>query len=263
MRIMMVIINNKMNIRLDLNSDELVTHVARLERISEKAMKKAVRGTLNSLAFDVKGKKGTEGTFVKEAKKDFTNRTKNFFKSNSGVGMARGTDLRSMEATVGMFAKNKNTGSAIDNMDAQMRGGLVNNRKFVPMDKARITGSKDRMIRGKNRLKNNKSKFGKIVKVNSAPGRTDGEKFVTSVLLAGEGNVVETDRSLIRVKKINGRKSGRFWDFDLVGLYYIRRDASYKVKNPTNTMGDAAIKSMRKEQEIFKKEAERQLMFIE
>jgi hypothetical protein len=45
-------------------------------------------------------------------------------------------------------------------------------------------------------------------------------------------------------------------------LYYIRRDASYKVKTPTNTMGDAAIKSMRKEQEIFKKEAERQMQYV-
>ena len=240
-----------MNLQLDLNSDELVVHVNRLEKISRKAMPKAVRGTLNSLAFDTK-----KDTFLVESKKDFTNRTKNFFKSNSGVGMARGTDLRSMEATVGMFAKNKNTGSAIDNMDAQMRGGLVNNRKFVPMDKARITGSKDRMIRGKNRLKKNRSKLGKIVKVSDIEGSSKGQKFVRAVLLAGVGNVVQTQRALIRVKKISGRK------FDLEGLYYIRKDGSYKVRNPTNTMSDAAIKSMRKEQEIFKKEAERQMSFI-
>jgi len=240
-----------MNIKLDLNSDELVTHVNRLERISKKAVPKAIRGTLNSLAFDTK-----KDTFLSESKKDFTNRTKNFFKSNSGVGMARGTDLRSMEATVGMFAKNKNTGSAIDNMDAQMRGGLVNNRKFVPMDKARITGSKDRMVRGKNRLKKNRSKLGKIVKVSDIEGSSKGQKFVRAVLLAGVGNVVQTQRALIRVKKISGRK------FDLEGLYYIRKDGSYKVKNPTNTMGDAAIKSMRKEQEIFKKEAERQMKYV-
>ena len=246
-----------MNIKLDLNSDELVVHINRLEKISRKAMPKAIRGTLNSLAFDVKGKKGTEGTFAKEAKKDFTNRTKNFFKSNSGVGLAKGTDLRSMEATVGMIANKKETDAAVDNMDAQMRGGTIDNRPFGPMDKARITGKIDRKVKSKNRLKNNKSKFGKIVKVANIDAPTDGRKFVRAVLLAGEGNVVETQRSLIRVKKIDGRK------FKLEGLYYIRKDGSYKVKTPTNTMSNAAVKSMRKEQEIFKKEAERQLMFIE
>ena len=237
-----------MNLQLDLNSDELVVHVNRLEKISRKAMPKAIRGTLNSLAFDTK-----KDTFLDESKKDFTNRTKNFFKSNSGVQVAKGTDLRSMESTVGMFAKSQKTGSAIGNMDAQMRGGTVKDRELVPMDEARITKKNNRNVSGKNRLN---KKLGKIVKVSSISGSSKGQKFVRAVLMAGAGNVVQTDRALIRVKSIKGRK------FNLVGLYYIRKDGSYKVKNPTNTMGDAAIKSMRKEQEIFIKEAERQISFI-
>ena len=237
-----------MNLQLDLNSDELVVHINRLEKISRKAMPKAIRGTLNSLAFDTK-----KDTFLDESKKDFTNRTKNFFKSNSGVQVAKGTDLRSMESTVGMFAKAKETGSAIGNMDAQMRGGTVKDRELVPMDEARITKKNNRNVSGKNRLN---KKLGKIVKVSSVSGSSKGQKFVRAVLMAGAGNVVQTDRALIRVKSIKGRK------FNLVGLYYIRKDGTYKVKNPTNTMGDAAIKSMRKEQEIFIKEAERQLSFI-
>lgn len=245
-----------MRIQLDVNSDALVTHVARLERISKKAMPKAVRGTLNSLAFHTKS-----DTFLTESKKDFTNRTKTFFKSNSGVDKARGTDLRTMESTVGMFAKNKNTGGAIDNMDAQMRGGTIKNRELVPMDTARVTSDRKRNVRGKNRLKKNQSKFGKIVKVSQVKGSTKGQKFIRAVLLAGAGNVVETDRALIRVKKIGGQTAGR-WNFKLEGLYYKRKDGSFKIKRPTNTMSDAAIKSMKKEQEIFKKEAKRQLSFI-
>lgn len=243
-----------MNLQLDLNSDELVVHVNRLEKISRKAMPKAIRGTLNSLAFDTKGK-----TFLDESKKDFTNRTKNFFKSNSGVDVAKGTDLRSMEATVGMFAKKKETDSAIGNMDAQMRGGTIKDRELIPMDEARISKKNIKNVRGANRLK--KEKLGKVVKVSSMSGSSKGQKFVRAVLMAGEGNVVETKSALIRVKKINPRVKGR-WKFNLIGLYYIRKDGTYKVKNPTNTMGDAAIKSMRKEQEIFIKEAERQLSFI-
>ena len=237
-----------MDLQLDLNSNELTVHVNRLEKISRKAMPKAIRGTLNSLAFDTK-----KDTFLDESKKDFTNRTKNFFKSNSGVQVAKGTDLRSMESTVGMFAKSQKTGSAIGNMDAQMRGGTVKDRELVPMDEARITKKNNRNVSGKNRLN---KKLGKIVKVSSVSGSSKGQKFVRAVLMAGAGNVVQTDRALIRVKSIKGRK------FNLVGLYYIRKDGSYKVKNPTNTMGDAAIKSMRKEQEIFIKEAERQISFI-
>jgi len=237
-----------MDLQLDLNSNELTVHVNRLEKISRKAMPKAIRGTLNSLAFDTK-----KDTFLDESKKDFTNRTKNFFKSNSGVQVAKGTDLRSMESTVGMFAKSQKTGSAIGNMDAQMRGGTVKDRELVPMDEARITKKNNRNVSGKNRLN---KKLGKIVKVSSISGSSKGQKFVRAVLMAGAGNVVQTDRALIRVKSIKGRK------FNLVGLYYIRKDGSYKVKNPTNTMGDAAIKSMRKEQEIFIKEAERQISFI-
>ena len=237
-----------MDLQLDLNSNELTVHVNRLEKISRKAMPKAIRGTLNSLAFDTK-----KDTFLDESKKDFTNRTKNFFKSNSGVQVAKGTDLRSMESTVGMFAKSQKTGSAIGNMDAQMRGGTVKDRELVPMDEARITKKNNRNVSGKNRLN---KKLGKIVKVSSISGSSKGQKFVRAVLMAGAGNVVQTDRALIRVKSIKGRK------FNLVGLYYIRKDGTYKVKNPTNTMGDAAIKSMRKEQEIFIKEAERQLSFI-
>jgi len=243
-----------MNLQLDLNSDELVVHINRLEKISRKAMPKAIRGTLNSLAFDTKG-----DTFLDESKKDFTNRTKSFFKSNSHVDKAKGTDLRSMEATVGMIAKKKETDSAIGNMDAQMRGGTIKDRELIPMDEARISKKNIKNVRGENRLK--KEKLGKIVKISSMSGGKKGLKFVRAVLMAGEGNVVQTDRALIRVKKINPRVNGR-WDFDLVGLYYIRKDGTYKVKNPTNTMGDAAIKSMRKEQEIFIKEAERQLSFI-
>lgn len=244
-----------MQIQIDVNSDALVTHVARLERISKKAMPKAVRGTLNSLAFDVK-----ERTFLTESKRDFTNRTKTFFKSNSGVDKARGKDIEAMAATVGMFANRKETESAINNMDAQMRGGTIRDREMVPYDTARVKNSDSRTVRGKNRLKKNESKLGKIVHVDRMKGNK-GQKFIQAVLEAGEGNVVRTERSLIKVKGIGGRTSRR-WDFDLVGLWYIRHDDTFKIKQPTNTMSDAAIKSMRKEQEIFRKEAKRQLSFI-
>lgn len=234
--------------QLDINTDEIVIHANRLEKMSRTALPNAIRGTLNSLAFDVK-----KNTMPEQSQKEFDVRKKTFFKSNSTVDMARGSNVYSMKSTIGFVAKSKGSEEAINNLEAQERGGRIDDRQFIPTEEARTSKSMSRTVARRNQLRNIKG----VAKVSQAKGKTQGQKFIKTVVHVGKGGVLMTENSLIRVKSIKRLKSGQ-WKFKLRKIYDVEKGRDVRV-HATHFMEKATKKTMRKEVDLFEKQANREL----
>lgn len=121
--------------KFNINSNEVVKHTARLEKLHRSALPVAIRETLNNAAFDVK-----KNTMPKTAK-EFKKRQPNFFKANSKVEKANGFDTKSMKAVVGFFENNlvgKNY--AVKDLEQQENGGTINHKSFIAQKQARKNG---------------------------------------------------------------------------------------------------------------------------
>jgi len=231
-----------MQFRVD--NDAVVEHTNRLEKMHKSDFPLAVRGTLNSMAFDVK-----QNTMPNKAEKEFVNRQKNFFKANSKVEMANGFNVSTMHSKVG-FISLSGTNYAVDDLEQQEHGGDIKGRSFIPLDKARVSNSPNRIVSRNNRI----SKIKNIVKVSEAKGNNDGQKFIKSVVFAGKGGYVLTDNTLIRVDSLS-RQSGK-WKFKLKALYSFKKKRSVKVKK-TEFMKEASEMSAEKGNRFFIEQAER------
>jgi hypothetical protein len=234
--------------KLDINTDEIVIHANRLEKMSRTALPNAVRGTLNSLAFDVK-----KSTMPAQAEKSFTNRKKNFFKSKSNVQMARGSHINSMESRVGFLPTSDKNDQAVENLEQQERGGKIDKRDFVPTKEARTTKSQTRTVARRNQLRNIKG----VARVSQAKGKSKGERFIKTVVHVGKKGVLLTDKNLLRVKSIKRNKDGS-WKFRFDRLYSFEENRSVRV-NATHFMEKATKKTMKKEIDLFRKQADREL----
>lgn len=219
-------------IEINVNDDAFVYFTDKLESLSRTAMPKAVRGTLNSLAFDVK-----KTTMPFEVNKTFEQRQKNFFKASSRVNTARGFNLNSMESQVG-FMKLGNS-DAVENLEHQEHGGKIDSRSFIPTSSARISKSKKRNVSRKNRI-------GKINNIVKSKGKKD---LVRSVHSAGKDGFVLHQNMLFRVNSIRGRK------FRLTAIHSFKKGRSVNVK-ATHFMEKATKATAKKAPEIFKSEAE-------
>lgn len=233
--------------QLDINTDEIVIHANRLEKMSRTALPNAVRGTLNSLAFDVK-----KTTMPKQVDKDFTNRKKNFFKSRSNVDMARGSNINSMQSLVGFIPNSDRSDQSVQNLEQQERGGAIKKRDFVPTNEARTNKSNTRIVSRRNQLRNIK----RISKVSEAKGKNKGERFIKTVVHAGKGGVVMTENSLLRVKSLKRLKSGK-WKFRIERIYDFQENRSVKVR-ATHFMEKSTKTTMKKEFDFFEKQADRE-----
>lgn len=225
--------------------DAIVVFANKLEKLPKKAFPNAVRGTLNSLAFDVK-----KNTMPRSAKR-FVNRDKNFFKANSRVEMARGTNVNSMESIVG-FRSLGGTNTAVENLEKQETGGIIPGRSFMPTDAARVSKSKKRKVSRKNRI----SGIKKIVHVAKTPGKTDGQKFIRSVVEAGKGGHILKENMLFRVDRLS--RTGSKWKFRLTAIYSFSKGRSAKIRKATHFMKKATDKTYQKVEKIWIKEAQRQ-----
>lgn len=146
------------NLKINIESKELVRVTNRLARAGRTALPNAVKGTLNSAAFDVK-----KNTMPKSVKKTFTEREKTFFKSTSRVNMATGSRIEDLKSVVGFYAGQgkKETGRATKNLEQQEEGGQIGGRSFVPTDKARVSNSANKSVKTASRL-------GKITGIENA-----------------------------------------------------------------------------------------------
>jgi len=229
----------------NVDTDEVIIHTNKLEKLSKSAFPNAVRGTLNGLAFDVK-----KNTMPEVVEKTFISRRKNFFKASSRVEMARGFAVQSMESKIG-FVPFNGTNEAVQDLEQQEHGGKIGGRSFIPTDKARVSRSGKRSVRGPNRM----GRIKNIVNVSKTRGTSDGQKLIRSVLIAGIGGHVLTKDTLFRVKSIK-KKKGRI-NFKLDSLYSYKKGRSVRVK-ATHFMKKATEKTMKKATDIYIKEAERQ-----
>ena len=232
----------------NINTDAAVKYTAKLERMHRSNLPIAVRNTLNSAAFDVK-----KNTMPISAKNEFTQRSKNFFKANSTVGMASGFNIKTMRSAVG-FIENKLKGDsnfAVKDLEQQERGGNISGRSFIPLDTAR-KGGYATPVRPANRLSKIRSK--KIVDAKNFRGNKK-QRFIKAVNRAKRGNYVigsttMGENYLFRVTKLNKK------EFDVLPLYDVKKNRSVKVKS-TNFMKKASLISSKKMNGFFIKEAKK------
>jgi len=207
--------------KLNINTDAIVIHTNKLEKLSRSALPNAVRGTLNSLAFDVKS-----NTMPRSATR-FNKRKKNFFKSQSTVKMAKGFNVSSMESTVGFMSKSKKSGGAVDDLEAQEHGGIIRNREYIPVKTARTGKSNKRMVQKRNRLGNIRN----LVHANKMGSKNQGSNFAMAVRRAGKGGFVQSklkgkDVTMVwRVDSTIRKKNG---NFKITPVYIVNKSKTVK-----------------------------------
>ena len=220
----------------NINTDEAVVYTNKLEKLHRSALPVAIRGTLNSAAFDVKQK-----TIPLVTQTTFEERRKNFFKAKSRVIMARGFNIRSMSSQVGFFGAENN--QAVENLEKQERGGLIPGRTFIPMDTARVGKSHSRNISGRNKLKNIRA----IDRINAK------KDFARKVNKAGVGGHIIYKGTLFSVQSTERGK------IKLKPLYSFDKGRSAKITKATRFMRKATTISVSKMNSFYIKEATKQI----
>jgi hypothetical protein len=164
--------------KLDVNTDASIELTAKLERINRSAFPSAVRNTLNGAAFK------TKKLVPKKASLNFTIRQKSLFRKFVLVDKAQGFNVNTMKSVIGL----RSTGGKdrlIDGLVKQELGGVVDKRRLVAHDKARISGSNQKKIRKKNYLSN----F--IGRVGTPKKRVKGSKYIMINGSAGKKTIFE------------------------------------------------------------------------
>lgn len=239
---------------IDVNTGAAKIYAEELKKLHRSAFPVAIRSTLNTAAFDVK-----KNTMPRKASDTFINRQQNFFKANSRVEMAQGFDINSMKATVGFTENGLKGGNnyAVKNLEQQEYGGQIDSKSFIPMDPAR-GGNKARPVRPGNRI----SVINGVV--NSAKGIVKGknkqERFVKSSIHAGVGGYVIGNFNKQQLFRINSiRKKKGHTVIKKTPIYSFEENRSVSVK-ATGFMREASIESAAKMEEVFKKEAGKQII---
>jgi len=238
-----------MAVEFNVNTDAVVSLTNKLEKLHKSAFPVAVRGTLNSAAFDVKQKSMPAFAFV-----SFEQRQKNFFKANSKVEMARGFDVKSMESVVG-FKSLGGSNDSVDELEQQERGGVIKSRSFIAIDTGRVSKSHARIVQKKNRI----STMPNVVDARKAKGKNKRQKFVKSVIHAGVGGLVLSEHKgkeiLWRVNSLNRDSNGKF---KLTALYSFKKGRSVNVK-ATHFMRKASLNSAKLLDDFYIVEAKKQI----
>lgn len=212
----------------------------------------AVRSTLNGAAFDVK-----KSSMPISAKKNFIQRKPTFFKANSRVETAKGLDMKNMKAIVGFIPKT-GTDKSVDDLEQQEHGGDIGGRAFIPLAAARTSGSWNKTVRNKMRISDVKKK---VVDINDTTGANDKVKYIKSAMHAGKGGFVlgsEKDgkRSLMHIRSIV--RKGKNTIVSSKAVFSVK--GGRKVTPPTtHFMEKASLQSAGKLEDIFIKEANRQI----
>ena len=243
-----------MNKIFNVDTDSSIVFTNKLEKLSRSAFPNAVRGTLNKLAFDVK-----MVTMPKEANDSFIERDKRFFKSQSRVDMAKGFSVSSMKSGVGFMAQNSRTSDVtIENLHQQEHGGEIANRKYIPVNTSRVSKSGNRKLQTKNRITDSTIK--NIVRSSTMKGKSRQQQFVHAVHEAGVGGLVEGEtrtgaKIIWRVNSLTRTRDGKF---KLTPIWIVNDSKKIKIKRASHFMEKASIKSAKKGNQFYQKEAERQ-----
>lgn len=248
---------------IDINAVGLIQLSARLDKARKYDLPDVARNTLNRVGFDTKKKHLPE-----IAAKSFTTRNKQFFRRFSRVDKATGTKINSMRTTVGMDANMyKLPGDAVTNQLTQQTGKGSADRKYIPIDTARVSNSHDKNVRRINRM----DSIDGIPVENTARIRANSQKkryiigAVNTVKKYGSGGLMlhKTEAGetvLYRVRK--GRGKGvktREGTLNVVPLYSVQDGRTTKPKKITPYTKWAGIRAGRKLNGIFVRLAKKRL----
>lgn len=228
--------------RLDIESDASIGLTNKLERLHRSAFPVAVRSALNSAAFDVK-----KTTMLKEAKSEFEERSKDFFKGNSRVEMAKGFDVDHMESTVGFLAKGN---QAVEDLEQQDRGGIIKGRTFIPLDNIRESRSYSNKVQVKYRY----SRIKKFKRASRQKGKNKGENTIIAAFKVGRGGYILGYNDIVyRVDGLIKSKNR----IKLTPAYKFNKGKKVKVQK-TEFMQRASIISGKKLERFYAVEANKQ-----
>jgi len=237
---------------LEINTGAAVIFANKLEKMNRSALPVSVRTALNSAAFDVK-----KSTMPTIAKKEFTQRSANFFKANSRVEMAQGFNVRTMQSAVGFTEGGLKGGNnfAVKDLEQQEHGGGINRKSFIPLDTARSGGSNKKVVRPANRL----SAINNIVNSKLSSGKNAAAKLFSSVKHAGVGgHVLSEYKDKTILWRVNSLKRNKDGSMKLTGLYTFKTKRSVNVES-TGFMRTASLQSGKKIEQYFIEVAEKQI----
>lgn len=223
----------------DVNNDAVIGFTAKLEKLNKSAFPNAVRNTLNKAAFE------TKKQIPKTAEKKFITRQASFFKRFSTVEKANGFNVDKMVSTVGIDAS-KNRELA-ENLESQEFGGMVNGKKLIPHDQARVSGSQNKRVSVQNRL--NKVDIYDGTKAFKAHKGTRKSKFVAAVMGTAKSGkkhmMIKTGNTgmVYEVTNVHQNIKSRKVNFKIKKLYSVRSTKSHQVKAHGFMSGSARIVS--------------------
>ncbi len=243
--------------QININTDALVKYTATLERLHKSALPIAIRKALNKTALDVK--KNT----MPDAAKVFRKRAPgDFFKANSKVDFADGFNIRSMHSKVGMFPLrlSGNNNYAVNDLEQQEHGGKIDKKSFIPLPKARTSGSINKMVRANARLQ--AIKKSKLINGKNVKGANWAQKAIKSAVHTGKkGFLLNPGRKgsvLWRIDSI--RRVGGNTRFTKTKLYSFNKNRKVTIHKASHFMEKASMKSAQKMDLYFITEAKRQIV---
>ena len=244
--------------RFDVNTKDVIKYSKKLDKISKNALPRAVMNTLNTMAFDTKKR-----TLIEESQKTFTVRNKTFFKRFSRVKATKLGKINKMRAFVGMVDQDKKGKvQAGENMKQQQIGGRIAGRTLVPLDTSRETEENRNRVLPKNRLKTIRQK--PIIDSKLARTTKPKQRFIQSAIYAvqryGSKGLVKHTREdgktfLYRIKRGGNDIMTRRFKLGVEPLYSVKRGRSVNISNPTRFTHRAALRSQKKANDIFIKQA--------
>lgn len=254
------------NIQLNIDSDELQAYVKKLRGMHKSAFPNAVRETLSKAALNVKQK-----TMPKSAKKEFTQRSPNFFKANSSVDFAKGYNVGQMKAVVGFVSTKLKLGSknfAIKDLEKQEYGGSIGGRSLIPMSRARTGNNPKKNVKKTNRL--SEIDFSKVVKSNRIASKLGGKNkkqaFIRAAIMAKKlygaesyvlGNAKNGKKTLSRIDSISTNLQTKKLEIKRTPLYTYAKGRVVKVES-THFMKRASFETQSNMNAIFIQEAQKQ-----
>ena len=255
--------------QLNIDSSKSVVFADKLERMSKRALPRAVKETLSKAALHTK-----QETMPKSTEKEFTIRRKNFFKANSSVEFAKMGSINSMRSTVG-FIESKLVGSenhAVKDLEQQEYGGRIKGRKFIPMDTARVGKSREKLVkRSVPKLKELKDlgviwAGDKKKNFTRKRAKTKKQRWVRAAFRAGVGGFVAGNRkrgrvTVRRIESISSNISTRALEIKSTPVYSFKKGGIKPVKS-RGFMRRASLDTGTIMDDLFINEARKQIEYL-
>ena len=248
-------------IQLNINTLEVVKYTNKLESLNKTGIPTAVRNTLNTVAFDVK-----TNTMPAIAKKEFEERKPNFFKANSKVQKATGTNIATMKSIVGFVSAKHN--QAVEDLNQQEHGGVIDGRSLITTKQARTGNDWSKSVKPTNRVRNitNVINAEKVKLPKNVKGKA--QRFVRAAIMAKKLNGKNAfvlgnkwgggNQTLSRIDRVVINKKKRTIKFKRTPIYTYRKGRKISVAR-TNFMQRASMESGLSLERTYQNEAIKQV----